>query len=129
MNKQIRVIMPGFEHTSTKMPFHPFFLKNIEHYSVLRFMNWQDINSNTEAQWANRTTPAMATKHSAPLEDMIALCNQVGAHPWFNIPHLATDDYVRNFAMMVKASLRPDLKVCLQYSELSQNRRFQTSRL
>ena len=69
--------MPGFEHTSTQMPFHPYYLKNIEHYSVLRFMGWQNVNGNFDVNWANRTTPANATLSSAPLEYMIALANQV----------------------------------------------------
>jgi hypothetical protein len=36
--RNIRVIMPGFEHVYASMPFHPLFLKNIKYYSVLRFM-------------------------------------------------------------------------------------------
>ena len=74
---QIRVLMPGFEQTSEQMPFHPYYLKNIEHYSVIRFMGWQNINGNMDVSWANRTTPAHATRNSAPLEYMIALANQV----------------------------------------------------
>ncbi len=41
---------------------------------------------------------------------------QVGAAPWFSIPHTADDDYQRQFAAQVKASLRPDLRVYVEWS-------------
>lgn len=109
---QIRIIMPGFEQTYAQLPFHPYYLKNIEHYSVLRFMGWQNINNNDlEINWVDRTSPGNATQTNAALESMIALSNQIGASPWFCIPHKATDDYVLQFAKLVKATLRPDVKV------------------
>jgi hypothetical protein len=51
-----------------------------------------------------------------PLEIMIELANRLGADPWFNIPHKATDDYIRNFARLVKQRLDTKLKA---YVELS----------
>jgi hypothetical protein len=47
---------------------------------------------------------------------MIELANRVHADPWFNIPHLADDDYVRNFARVVAAQLDPSLKVYVEHS-------------
>ena len=47
---------------------------------------------------------------------MIDLANARGANPWFCMPHLADDDYVRRFARLVKHRLRPDLKVYVEYS-------------
>lgn len=35
----------------------------------------------------------------------------MGTNPWFNIPHAADDDFVRQLAILLKSTLRPDLKV------------------
>jgi hypothetical protein len=29
---------------------------------------------------------------------------------WFNVPHLADDDYIQNMAELIYANLRPNLK-------------------
>ena len=42
---------------------------------------------------------------------MIDLSNQIGASPWFNMPHAADDNYVVEFAKLVENNLRSDLKV------------------
>ncbi len=51
-----------------------------------------------------------------PLEIMIELANQVGADPWFNIPHFATNEFVREFAAYVRDNLDPELNVYFEYS-------------
>ncbi len=53
----------------------------------------------------------------AALETMIKLSNYIGADPYFNIPHLATDDYIRNFALLIKSKLRPDLRIFIGISK------------
>jgi hypothetical protein len=107
----IRVIMPGFESTYNEQPFHPYFLQSIKHYSSIRFMDWQGINNNAHQEWSERTTPNNATYTTMPIEYMIQLTNILGVNPWFCLPHKASDDYVSNFMLMVKRSLRPDVKV------------------
>jgi len=112
--RNIRVIMPGFEAVYDKVPFHPWFLQNIEPYSVLRFMDWQHTNANSGVSWEERTLPkhdSQARSGGVALEHMILLANTVGADPWFCMPHGADDYYIRHFAVMVKESLRTDLKV------------------
>jgi hypothetical protein len=42
---------------------------------------------------------------------MVHLVNTLGVNAWFNMPHLATDEYVHNFAAQVKATMRPDVKI------------------
>ena len=64
--------------------------------------------------WSDRRTPDYYTQEGeegGAIEYMIPLANILGANPWFNIPHAATDDYVKNFAQLVKSKLRPDLTV------------------
>jgi hypothetical protein len=40
---------------------------------------------------------------------MVALANKIGADPWFNMPHLATDEYVEEFATIVRDTLNSGL--------------------
>lgn len=43
--------------------------------------------------------------NGAPLEVMLALCNEVGAHPWLHVPHMAMDpptDFATELAAAVK---------------------------
>lgn len=40
----------------------------------------------------------------------------VGSNPWFNIPHLATDDYILRYANLTKQLLRPDVDIYVEYS-------------
>jgi hypothetical protein len=47
---------------------------------------------------------------------MVELCNRLGTHGWFNIPHLADDDYVGQFAGYVRDHMRPDLRAYVEYS-------------
>lgn len=47
---------------------------------------------------------------------MIQLCNLLGAAPWFSLPYAATDDYILQFAQLVKATLRADVPIYLEYS-------------
>jgi hypothetical protein len=53
--RNIRLIMPGFLATHEAQPFHPFFLKHIERFSTLRFMDWQHTNSDDWVTFAPAT--------------------------------------------------------------------------
>ena len=75
-------------------------------------MDWQNTNNNLETTWSNRTTPESSHQtKSVAVEHMVLLANTIGANPWFCMPHMVDDDYVRRFATIVFNSLRPDVKV------------------
>jgi hypothetical protein len=71
----------------------------------------------TTLEWAGRITPAhrMQTDGVA-LEYMIALANQVGAAPWLCVHHLASDDFVRRMAILVRDTLRSDVDIYVEHS-------------
>lgn len=98
--------------------FNPDFLARIEDLRVLRFMDWMVTNGSPVTGWDVRPELDSATwsNTGVPVEAMIRLANLVGADPWFNMPHLADDDYVRRFAEIVHRDLDPGLKA---YVELS----------
>jgi hypothetical protein len=116
--RNIRFIMPGFEPSYGQEPFHPAFLRRWRGFDTIRFMDWLDTNGSTQKDWADRPRldDSTWTIKGAPVELMTDLSNRLKANPWFTLPHLASDDYVRQFAKLVKAELHPSLKVYLEYS-------------
>lgn len=124
--RNIRMIMPGFENSWQQDPFHPVFLKRWSGVACLRFMDWMETNGSEVKTWADRPTLRHATfsKRGVALEWMIELCNRLKAAPWFCMPHQADDDYIRNFATMVKEKLDPALPVYIEYSNEVWNSQF-----
>jgi len=116
--RNIRVIMPGFESTYKTQPFTPQFLNRWRSCNTIRFMDWMLTNGSKQRSWDERPTPQYCnyTERGVPLEVMIELCNQLEANPWFCMPHSATDEYVKQFAQLVKRLLKPSLKIYIEYS-------------
>ncbi len=97
--------------------FNPEWVNKIEDLESLRFMDWMETNNSDVSKWSERPTVDDATwTNGAPLEIMIELANQTDTDPWFNIPHQATDNYIRNFAQVVKEQLDPNLKAHFEFS-------------
>jgi hypothetical protein len=99
--------------------FNPLFIEKIKKFRVLRFMDWMGTNGSEQKEWSNRPKPdsvSYAYRGNVPIEVMVNLANKVQEEPWFNMPHQATDEYMTNFAKMVKDSLDPKLKVYVEYS-------------
>jgi hypothetical protein len=128
--RNIRVIMPGFEATNAKDPFNPAFLKRWQGFACYRFMDWMHTNGSHIKTWADRPTLQSATfsRRGVALEMMIELCNRQKVAPWFCMPHLADDDFVRRFAQRVKERLDPSLKIYIEWSNEVWNGQFAQSR-
>jgi hypothetical protein len=84
--------------------FHPEFLRGLAPYHVLRFMDWMFTNHTEDRAWDDRPKPTDVrfTDHGVPVETMVALTNELGADPWFTLPRLADDGYVKHFAEYVR---------------------------
>ena len=125
--RDVRVVMPGFERTYETDPFHPAFLARWRGTACLRFMDWMQTNNSPVKAWADRPTAARATfaDRGVPVECAVDLSNRLDADPWFCMPHLADDAYVRQFATLVKASLDPSLKVYVEWSNEVWNGQFE----
>ena len=98
----------------TRLPrsarFHPDLLALLQGFDTLRFMDWQRVNDNPAADWADRATPAhgsQVTPRGVSIEDMVALANLTGADPWFTLPYRADAAYTRAFARLVHARIDP----------------------
>ncbi|PZV15148.1 MAG: hypothetical protein DCF22_07805 [Leptolyngbya sp.] len=117
--RNIRFIMPGFENTYQTQPFHPVFLERLKPFKTLRFMDWAATNNSKLVNWSDRATPSSPSQASGKgvaLEHLIQLANTLKVDPWFTLPAQASDDYVRQFAVMVRDRLDPSLKVHVEYS-------------
>lgn len=114
----------AFDANYDTILFNPDYLDFMKDFQVIRFMNMQGMTRNPVENWSTRNTPEKATwggraglySRGAPVEVMVALANQVKAHPWFSMPYKANDDYMRKFAEYVKANLDPNLKAYIEYS-------------
>jgi hypothetical protein len=103
--------------------FKPGYLDLHRDADTVRFMDWmQSINSSI-VTWAERPTPTSRTfSHGygsptagMPVEYMVAFCNELGCHGWFNIPLRADDDFVTQFITYIRDNLDPGLMAKVEW--------------
>lgn len=120
---------------ANESPFHPLFLQRLGDFDTLRFMDWMNTNNSDIVTWNDRRLLSDASQSDGDLpeyfhtnglapEYLIEISNAVDANPWFNMPHQADDDFVRNFATMVRDTLDPDLTVYVEWSNELWNAQF-----
>ncbi|MEI6491880.1 MAG: hypothetical protein WCO94_04960 [Verrucomicrobiota bacterium] len=116
--RDIHVIMPGFEKSWSSNPWNPLFLGRWRGVACIRFMDFMATNNSAIRTWTDRPRLSDSTfaGRGVPLELLIDLSNRLHADPWFCIPHMASDDFVRSFAAMVSENLDPSLKAHIEYS-------------
>ncbi len=149
--RNIRVLMPGgvcsnnpfkrvkdkryckgarylaFEKYHKGLIFNPAYLDYMKDFKVVRFMNMSGITRNPISSWNERPKVKDATwagkqgERGAPLEIMVALANRLNADPWFNLPHKADNNFVRQYAKYVKENLKPGLKAYVEYTNEAWN--------
>lgn len=125
------VIDPNETALANGEKFDPDFIARISSFKTLRFMNWMQTLRSYQVNWADRPpldwpfwndgfhfnnagNPG-GEEGIVPLEVMCALCNKIGADPWFCMPMLSTDDYVTQFATLAHSRLNVDRKVYMEY--------------
>lgn len=106
-------------------PFHPLYKERISEFGILRFMQPQETVTSDIRTWADRRDANDSRQSSGnggpmangmSLEHMVQLANELDADPWFNMPHMADDDFVRNFATYVRENLEPGLTAYVEWS-------------
>ncbi|MCB1554856.1 MAG: hypothetical protein KDJ14_13695 [Xanthomonadales bacterium] len=123
--RNIRVFPPGINPDSPPM-FHPDFTARLTPYRAVRFMDWMNTNGggfigppNDQENFGDRALVSDAHWSrfaGVPLEVMVGLANEAQLEPWFTLPHRATDDYITQFATIVRNQLDPDLVVYVEHS-------------
>ena len=128
--RDVRVWMPDYEGQSfngqvwspgeTFSPFHPAFLDSLEPFSVLRFMEWTDTNRSSLAEWTDRRefdhARQRGEERGIAYEYIVELANSLQKDVWLNMPHLASDNFVTEYATLIRDSLDPNLKIYVEYS-------------
>ena len=125
--RNVQVVLPGMEPIYQTQTFHPEFLAAIEPFGALRFMQWQNTNFSTLTHWWERPTAdywTQAGDFGISVEYMVELANVTGKAPWFCIPYLATDDFVREFGRYVAQNLNPEIPAYIEYSNEVWNNTF-----
>jgi hypothetical protein len=128
--RHMRFVKAEFEQTFETQPFAPWFLDLWIDARTIRFMDWALANNSRLSEWRDRPMPADRTysQQGVALEEIIRLCNQTGKNPWINLPHLATDEYIRETAAMLRDRLDPGLTVYYEFSNEVWNGMFAQTR-
>jgi hypothetical protein len=116
--RNIRVIAPGLESSYQHSPWHPAFIKRWAGVACIRVMDMMATNHSTQKDWQNRPKPddVSYAEKGVPVELLVDLANTLDTDVWFCMPHLANDDYIEQFAMVVKNNLKPYLHAWVEYS-------------
>ncbi|MGF1449832.1 MAG: hypothetical protein ACFB20_10500 [Opitutales bacterium] len=135
--------------------FNPVYIDLLDdpEIATIRFMDWGSTNASPQRDWADRRPPShvfmVGRINERPpangfsgdrftgvaYEFMVALSNETNSNMWVNLPHQATDDYVRQLANLILygsdingtpytspqvdpyyAPLDPSLKLYIEYS-------------
>ncbi len=127
--KNVQVIQPGYSVTTPPF-FTSAFLSLLKAVGPesLRMMDWHCTNGNIEMNWADRSLPldpafntyssrtviteggssglgtqtVISYDHGTPWEMAVQLANTSLKDLWINIPVLASDDYVKQLASLIK---------------------------
>lgn len=128
--KNIRVVSAAQESSVQLTRWNPNFLARWQGIACLRFMDMMLTNNSLQTSWQSRPKPTDASfaPKGLPVEWLIDLANTLNCDAWFCLPHMADDDYVKQFASMVKTNLKPHLKAYIEYSNEVWNSGFEQHR-
>lgn len=131
--RNIRLILPGYRdyyQSNQNSPWNPQFLNDMKTFSVVRFMDWNNTNRNTDSLWSQRTPKshfcqtsynedaARFWENEVAYEWMIELGNTLRRDIWITVPTYAgfNEDYLRNLAVLVRDNLDPQLRCWVEWS-------------
>ena len=99
--------------------FNPRFLRLVQYFRVLRFMDWLQTNGSTIRSWSDRPLPTQAffgTVKGVPIEIAVQAANAISADAWLNVPAMADDRYITQMATLVRGLLGSTQKVYVEFS-------------
>lgn len=113
--RNIKVIVPGADPNQR---FNPAFLERLKGYGTLRFMDWMETNHSTIVAPAERPVvdDARYTDKGVPVEVVFDLCNTAGTDCWINIGHTWNDALIEEVAQVAKATLQPNRRLHVEFS-------------
>jgi hypothetical protein len=117
--RNIKIIKEEDESIYKTEQFSKSFLKKLEGFSNIRFLNWTQTNSNSQKFWSDRPKELDATygtDEGIPYEIIMDLVNDTNKNIWINIPTQATDNYVKQLAITLSNGLNENAEVYVEYS-------------
>ncbi|MEM9795012.1 MAG: hypothetical protein AAF919_00885 [Pseudomonadota bacterium] len=107
--------------------WRPTYLDQVGQFRVVRPMDMLGTNSSDVVDWdpAAEGLQRAIWADRAPMAAALDLANTVNADLWITIPHLASDDYVRDLARFLRDGLDPELRVIVEYSNEHWTRGFE----
>ena len=117
--RNIRIVPKKNEQNYRRQVFNPDYIARIREMHSLRFMPWTNPRANLAEEWNQRATIGAAHytgDNGVPAERMVDLANAINAAPWLSVPYKASDEYIRQYARMVKNRLRRNQKIYIEYS-------------
>ena len=132
--RNIRLLMPGTELSYKSMPYNEEWINKLKQFKALRFMDWGHTNNwgfdnswevfdedsdSVKVDWSKRaeySNYTWTTSKGVPYEVMIDVCNRTQKDMWICVPFNASDNYIKQLALLLKNQLDPSLKVYVEYS-------------
>lgn len=117
----------SFAAHAKNIVFNPDYLNFMKDFRVIRLMNMSGVTRNSIVLWSKRPKVEQATwggkegTRGVPLEIMVKLANLVGTDIWFNLPHRADNNFIKQYAKYVKINLKPKLKAYIEYTNEAWN--------
>ena len=108
----------AFEQSYSERIFHPLFIQDVKHFRTLRFMQFLSTINNPVQNWQERAPyhyASWALGKGSPYELAIELANKTNAEPWFNLPVRINNNYIEEFARLVRNRLKPDLNFYVEF--------------
>jgi len=120
--------------------WRPEFLASLEDIEIFRAMDFTVTNHSQITDWADRVVegasncmirveraayPGVYTFKGMALEWVADLCNKTNMDLWYNLPHMATNDYVTQAATLIKANLNSNLRCFFEYTNEAWNSQFE----
>ena len=117
--RNLKIVPIENEANHRRQIFSKDYVARMRPLHVIRFMPWSNPRGNDAVEWNERApieTSTFTGPKGVPAERMIDLANATDVAPWISVPYKASDDYMLQYARMVKNRLRPNQKVYLEYS-------------
>lgn len=117
----------GHRNVTGDNPWREDFLKQMQTYTCLRFMDYGRTNMAEKVHspdWDKRKQKADKNQNPMAWEWQIDLCNRTGKDLWICVPHHTGPDYWKNLATLVRDTLDPKLKAYVEYSNETWNWQF-----
>jgi hypothetical protein len=130
--RNLQLLAPGYGYSTTQM-YRDEFINRIQPFSTLRFMDWARTNSSQISRWSDhrpndyaiQTASSNGQGGGLSWNHMVRLANESRSDAWINVPHRATNNYIRHLANFWNDRLRSDRTLYVEFGNEFWNAMFQ----